>query len=257
MNGSTLMSFAVSRLRPAAILPLLAVLVAASLAAGGEERPGVLEPRLKATFSAEAALPIVKVAFRAGESFRSGDRLVEFDSALAAVNLEAAEAVERAAASAFGAAEFLASRNQSTRMELEMAARELALARARLAAARRELAACVIAAPFDGRVAEVHLGDYEWAARGAPILTAVDDTVLQARFLLPESAFSLVRPGDRVEVSVPAVGGESEATLTRVGAVFDAASRTFDVWAELDNRAGSYRAGMNCLVRWRDSGRAR
>lgn len=212
--------------------------------ADGESRPGVLEPRGRVALSTEFALPVVRVVPRVGDSFREGDMLLEFGSAQAKVNLDAVAAAERAALANMRGIEMLAETRQVTDVEVEMARQRYAEAIARRVAAERELTATVLTAPFSGRVAERHINDHEWAARGVPLLTLIDDTMLEVRFVLPEAAFSMVRAGTPMTVRVPAADTVAEAVVSRVGAVFDAASRTFDIWAVLDNSSDRYRAGM-------------
>lgn len=239
--------------RLAKAVPCLALMLFAAglcCASDLEGRQGALEPRFRATIASELAMPIEKVWFRAGESFKRGETLVTFNADAARAALLAAETMARAAAASLDGIRLLVRNNQSTALELATAEGDFAAAGARLVAARRELAATTITAPFDGRVAETHLNDHEWAGRGSPIITIVDDTVLQARFLLPETEFPNVREGGRLRVRVPAVAAEDQAEVERTGAVFDAASRTFDVWALMDNRDGKYRAGMTVIVDW-------
>ncbi len=220
-----------------------------SAAYGGEGLGiGLLEPRVRVVFSSEFSLPILRVLPRVGDAFNQNDVLIEFDSSLARVNLEANQAEERAARVHHESMLDLASAKQITPVELEMATRDHALATAKRIIAERELAATVLRAPFAGRVAERHVQDYEWAARGLPLLTVVDDTLLEVRFILPETSFPLAKVGRSVRITVPAVSGRAEAVISRVGAVFDPASRTFDVWAEVDNADGKYRAGMTAEV---------
>ncbi|MCD8351859.1 MAG: efflux RND transporter periplasmic adaptor subunit [Planctomycetaceae bacterium] len=221
-------------------------LTAAALA--GDGIPGVLEPLARVVFSAEYAMPIQEVVHKAGQAFSRGDVMVRFDSSLAQANFQAALAAERAAGAALDGIESLAESIQVMPVEVESARRELAAAKAKRVSAERELAACVLTAPFAGRVAERHLNSFEWANRGAPIFTAVDDTVLSVRFILPEAAFSSVSVGDPLTLCIPSLSLDVEARISRTGAVFDAASRTFDVWAEFDNADGVCRAGMTAEV---------
>lgn len=211
-------------------------------------RPGVLEPRITVTLSSEFALPVTRVRFRPGESFRKGEALVEFDAMQPKANLAAAEAAEKAALANLRGVESLAETRQVTEVEVELARHKYADAGARRVAAERELAAAVLAAPFSGRVAERHINDHEWAARGAPLLTIIDDTQLEVRFILPETAFATVRAGTPLQVFIPAAETTVEASVSRRGALFDAASRTFDIWATVDNSDGLYRAGMTAVV---------
>ncbi len=132
--------------------------------------------------------------------------------------------------------------------ELAQAQRELAIAENQLRLATHELAACELTAPYAGRVAEVLVQAYEWVERGAPLLKIVDDRVLRAKFLMPARLFESVTIGDAVNVTINETGSTVAARVAHVAAVLDPASETFEVYADLDNRAGQLRAGMKGLL---------
>jgi multidrug resistance efflux pump len=132
--------------------------------------------------------------------------------------------------------------------EQSKAARDLAVAQGRHELAVRDLAACVVAAPYAGQVARVLVREQEWVERGTPVLEIVDADVLRARFLLPSAQFRAVQVGQRLPLNVAETGETVEMTVTQVAAVLDPASVTCEVYAEVDNRDGRLRAGMNGWV---------
>ncbi len=133
--------------------------------------------------------------------------------------------------------------------ELTAAQRDRAVAADELAVAQHDLAACTLEAPYAGRVARVLIHGHERAEPGMPVLEIVDDRVLLAKFLVPSRLFDKVRIGQPVTIAAR----ESQQTVTgrvsHVAAVLDAASTTFEVYAEVDNADGKLRAGMNGLLR--------
>ncbi|MCC8180020.1 MAG: efflux RND transporter periplasmic adaptor subunit, partial [Planctomycetes bacterium] len=76
------------------------------------------------------------------------------------------------------------------------------------------------------------------------LLYIVDDSTLLAKFLMPESRFESVALGDRLQVEIQSIGMVKEAVVSHIAAVLDPASRTFEVWAGIDNADGRLRAGM-------------
>ncbi len=231
-------------MRNRCIAVVLAVAAFSPSLFAGEGWRGVFEPRAQAILPSELAMPVAALPKKPGERCAEGDVLVEFDAALARAALDAAEARLDAALLNFQGQERLFRGGQATEVEQARAASELARARLDAAAARRELAACRLAAPFAGRIVEHMVREYEWAGKGAALLLLVDDSVLRVRFFLPEALFSSVAIGDAVRVAVPAAGTSVAGVVARIGAVFDPASRTFDVWADVDNAEGRLRAGM-------------
>jgi len=129
--------------------------------------------------------------------------------------------------------------------ELAKAQRELALAEGGLKMAEEELAACTIAAPYAGRVTRLLVNEHELVDRGAPVIEVVDDRVLRAKFLLPSALFREVQAGQTLRVVIDETGDFVDVRVSHIAAVLDPASVTFEVFAELDNGAGKFRAGMN------------
>lgn len=237
------------------IATLCAVALLAARAIAGEAEtagvwPGVLEPRRQALIAAETAMRVLRMPVRPGESARRGDLLCEFDSTVAQAAVAASRAKVRAQELLQGGTQSLFERRQATPAEAAKADGDLAHSRLELAAAERDLAACAIVAPFDGKVVDIRVDESEWANRGSPVLLLVDDAVVRARFFLPEEHFARLRVGDVVRVRVPAVDAVAPGVIGRVGVVFDPASRTVDVWADVDNTDNLLRAGMTVEVLW-------
>lgn len=136
----------------------------------------------------------------------------------------------------------------TTARELIKARRDLGVARGELDLAADELAACTMAAPYAGRVARVLVHEHEWVQRGTPLLEIVDDQVLRAKFLLPSRLFQAVALGQTLTLRITETGEDARAQVSHIAAVLDPASVTFEVYAELDNAAGRYRAGMNGVL---------
>lgn len=204
----------------------------------------VLAPRRQATLSSEVGYRVTKIHREMGEAFSRGDPLITFDDKLARAGERSARAALVAAEASLASVASLYEKNNASQVELETARRDQALAAARFETAEQELAACAILAPFSGRVAEVLIHEHELAARGARLLTIVDDNVMLAKFLLPESAFNSVKVGDLIRMAIPAAGKTMSARISHIAATLDPASRTFDVWAEIGNDDGELRAGM-------------
>ncbi len=237
-----------------AFVLFIAALFAVSPSSAGEVWRGVFEPRAQAVLPSEVAMPVASLPKKPGETCAAGDSLVVFDDTIARAALDAAESRLDAAQLNYEGQESLFNSNQATEVELARAASDLARARLDTAAARRELASCRVPAPFAGRIVEHRVREFEWAGKGDPLLLLVDDSVLKVRFFLPEENFSKIALGDEVTATASATGMSVPGVVSRLGAVFDPASRTFDVWADVDNAGGGLRAGMTAEVNWTPEG---
>ncbi|MCC8191184.1 MAG: efflux RND transporter periplasmic adaptor subunit [Planctomycetes bacterium] len=241
--------------RPVHVAAMLGCLVLTAVSCRGGEGEaerwrGVFEPRAEAVIPAETSMLVVAMPRSPGESCRAGDLLVEFDAALPEAAVAAALAKAEAVELNLSGMRSLFEKNQVTAVELARAESEAAQVQLELAAARREARVCRVVAPFAGKIVERKVREHEWANRGSPLLLLVDDAVLRVRFFLPEENFSAIALGDTVAVWVPAVSRKVAGVVSRLGVVFDPVSRTFDVWAEVDNTDDSLRAGMTAEVRW-------
>lgn len=215
---------------------------------------GVLEPRAEAVIPSEISMRVVSMPKEPGDSCRAGDLLVEFDATLPEAAVEAVKARMRAVEVNLAGMRSLFDKNQVTAVELAKAESEIAQVRLELAGAEREVRACRVYAPFSGKIVNRKVREHEWANKGAPLLLLVDDAVLRVRFFLPEDSFSAIGVGDAVRVAVPAASKTVPGVVSRLGVVFDPVSRTFDVWADIDNADDLLRAGMTAEVEWPASG---
>lgn len=131
---------------------LLAIFLAAGcIAAGAEDTHdfgdwgglSVLAARRVAVISAEVGHTVTKIRYRMGESFIEGDELVTFNDIVPKANLTAARAARDAAEAEFQAVESMFDKNNSSRVELENARRNLIQAESRLKLAEYECVAPV------------------------------------------------------------------------------------------------------------------
>ncbi len=198
-----------------------------------------------ATISSEIDGRITALPLVMGETFNNGDLLVKLDSELAEAAKDKAEKQLEASRTNLEAVKDLRSRNDATLVELANAQRDEAIARAELILARRNLRMCTINAPFSGRVVTVEKNQFELAKAGEPLLEVIDDNTLLAHFLLPVSEFPHTAIGQEVSITIPLLHKNFKASISRISATLDAASDTFEVAADIDNRKGLLRAGMS------------
>ncbi len=111
----------------------------------------------------------------------------------------------------------------------ELAVQEAAVkeASAKLALADAHLAECVIAAPFDGRIAHVHVRPGDLAVPRSPLIEMYAPASLVVRFSVPEVYAAAVRTGLRLEATLDALPGRTfPAQVVRVYPQLDPVMRT-------------------------------
>lgn len=205
-------------------------------------------PHQRVLLSSEVSARLREVRREFGAIFEAGDLLVLLDPTRYEVRRDIAQAELRAARSACEATEALHKRGNASRVELEEARREEAVAAARLKLAEEDLRACEVRAPFSGRVVKVLAREHELAERGSPLLEIIDDTSLQAQFLVPAADFGDYRLGDAVAIRLEDGRQTVRGTVSHLGAEIHAASRTYEVRAEVPNPERRLRAGMSGVL---------
>lgn len=132
---------------------------------------------------------------------------------------------------------------------LQQARLDQETARAELARARTALEQTIIRSPVDGYVLETTLKPGEYATGERHVMQIVQLDPLLVEAFLPVELYAATSVGQAVAVLPDApVSGRYTTTITVVDRVFDTASRTFGVQAELSNPDGVLPAGHRCLL---------
>lgn len=230
------------------ILLLCSVSVFAQEPVSGEV-PIVLAPRHESVLAAEIDSRIVKVYKEFGQSFRKGNTLFRLDSAQAELGVRKAQAELDRASKEFSITEDLFQTKSVSILELEEARSRQTVAKVDLAIAEQKLSRCVVHAPFDGRVSKLAVHVHEWVETGQPLIDIVDDSVLLAKFLLPSSMYMNIKVDSKALVSIQETGKTYEGKISHIGAEVDPSSRSFEVYAEIQNKSGELRSGMRGMIR--------
>jgi len=238
-------------------------------------KAGTVEARRRSRIAAEIGGRVVEIRHREGARVRAGEPLVRLaEESLRAKLEQAREGVPVAEARLEDAClrrdrsrreldrtRRLAERNvasedrldalqyafDSARVACESAKAELAQARANLRAAESELAKTVIAAPFDGVVAEVNVEVGEWVTPSPPLLTSpavidlIDPSSIYVSAPMDEVDAGAIATGQPVRVSVDSRPGESfPGRVLRVAPYVldaEAQNRTLEIEVALDDAA--------------------
>ncbi|MFP4029859.1 MAG: efflux RND transporter periplasmic adaptor subunit [Candidatus Brocadiia bacterium] len=122
-----------------------------------------------------------------------------------------------------------------TRTEIAVQEANVKEARAKLDLARAHLEECLITAPFDGTITQVHVRPGDLATPRSPLIELFDHNSLVVRFSVPEAYAGAVHPGLTVEARLDAVPEETfRGEVVRVFPQLDASMRTRTVEARLE-----------------------
>lgn len=214
---------------------------------------GALRPQREAVLRAELAGQVAATYAEKGDIVSAGQLLARLE---VAELRDAHASARRAVATAEQAATF-ARRNvrraevlyeaggialrdvEAARLELANAEAQLAEARSALAQVEERLADTEIRAPFDGRVAERHVGAGDVVQPGMDLFTVIDPTTMRLEAQLPADALGAARVGAPVRFRVRGYPELTFAgTVSRVGPAADSATRQIEVVVTIPNADG-------------------
>lgn len=180
----------------------------------------------------------MNMPFKAGEAFKKGDVLVEFDC-----ERQAAEA--RAAAAAVRVQKKVVESNQELDKFESIGTNELLISVAQLDKVVAESQAldiamsdCKITAPFSGHVAQQIARDHEVVSVSQPLLKVVDTTELEVDLIMPSSWLNRIKPGEPFALAIDETGARHSATVVRISPSIDPVSKTVRVSGALATPGG-------------------
>ena len=197
---------------------------------------------------ARAAGEIVMLAAEEGDRVAAGGVLARIDDRERRATLDEREATLAAKASGWERAQRLHDQTVISEEQWIAARSEWQVARAQRDRAKLEWEYCAVRAPFAGVVALRKIQRGEMVKEGDLLFRVSDPDRLRAELLLPEARLGTVRAGQSVMLVPVAGGAPTAARVTRVNPLVDAASGTFRVTIDVDNRAARLPAGVTVRV---------
>ena len=197
---------------------------------------------------AETAGRIVRILAEEGKSVALDEPIVKLDPAERTAALVETMALLQQRAVEFKAAKALASKGYRSDTKLAEAQAQLDAARAKVSQMKTDIARTTVGAPFDGILEKryVELGDY--LKIGDDLATIVDLDPILVVGAVSEREIGSIRIG--LEATATLVDGRSVTGIIRfIGAVADAATRTFRVEIVIPNKDFSVRDGITSQIR--------
>ncbi len=213
------------------------------------QQPGsvraLLTPAQEAVLAGEIAARIDAMPLNAGDRFRKGDMLVNFDCAAYRAALNEARAAQRAAEVTLENARELTRLNSGSVLASALAEAELDRAKARVDASRVPVERCSIRAPFSGLVVERKAQPHESVPVGQPLLAVLDDSNPEIRVVVPSTWLRWLKPGSGFTLQIDETGQKYPAKVTRLGARIDPVSQSLEIFGSFPNRPKDLVTGMS------------
>ena len=204
-----------------------------------------LTPFQQTTLSSEIAANVSKLPLREGEAFQKGQLLVAFDCALLNAQLNKGEASAEVARQGLKVSKRLETLNSISSLEVDQASAKVKETEAELDAMKVNVSKCTLLAPYQGRIAKLHVDAYQYATPGKPLMDILDTSRLEVRLIVPSGWLAWLKPGGRFSIQIEELGRSYQARVVRLGARIDPVSQSIPITGEIEGNHGELLAGMS------------
>lgn len=194
---------------------------------------GNVQSRTNVYVSAESMGQLTAVNIVEGQSVRKGQVLATIDSETIEKNIAEVETQLEFATTVYQKRERLWKQNIGTEIDYLQAKNNKESLEKSLETLQTQLEKTKIKAPFSGTIEEVPVSAGQIVQPGTQIAFLVSNENMYIHAEVSEAFVGKFNRGDVVNVSVPALGESFESTITSIGSVINAASRTFTVEVKL------------------------
>ena len=222
----------------------------------------VIFPFRQAVIPALADSRVMKYHFYEGEKFPTGKIMAQLDKTVykqrllkIGASLKEAKAVlsfsqknAKRAKEVFAKGMLGQTEMDKAVLDAEVAEAKYLSAKASHIVAKRELVLCDVKAPFDGRLVERLVNEYEYVRTGQPLMKIIDDNQLLAVMHLPSNEKNKIKLGQLMEIKVDETKTNHQGKICKISGVIDPGSRTFEIKVLLNNKKGSLSSGMSGVL---------
>lgn len=197
---------------------------------------GTLQPNESVVIAPEIAGRVVKIAFREGESVKSGEVLVELDAVMLQAELDKARSDLALAQANQERAQALAKQGVGTQRARDETQAAFQAAQANLALAEARLQKTSLTASLSGVVGlrTVSVGAY--VTPGQRLVELVETDPLKVDFRVPELAAAQLKVGQTILVTADAVpGAVFNGKIYAIDPIVDVNGRAIRLRAQVDN----------------------
>ncbi|AZV38629.1 efflux RND transporter periplasmic adaptor subunit [Komagataeibacter xylinus] len=199
---------------------------------------------VSAQISASMSGQLEKFPLRDGDHFHKGDVLAEFRCGQQKATLAHAHAEYIKRRGLLDVQNKMKALGQWSVSDLRSAAADEQAANADLEMAGAVVAQCKVEAPFDGRVSNTTVHNYQYLSAGTPMLEILDDTSLELSMIVSSMELRHLQPGTPFKVHILETDATYPATVSRISGKVDPVSKTIKVYGKLTHPAPDLLPGM-------------
>lgn len=206
---------------------------------------GVIKSSQEAVIGVEFSARVIDIPVKSGDSFSKGDTLIAFDCTVMQAENNAASASYQAAKMTHKNNLELQSYGAIGEIEVNVSAAQVNEAKAHAEAASAKTHDCNISAPYNGKVAELVVNEFEIPNVNQPLLKIVGSDELELRLIIPSNWLSWIDIDQEFSFSVDETSTTYQALVSQIGAEVDAVSRTVPIVARFVDQPHTILPGMS------------
>lgn len=220
-----------------------------SLTGIAQEYSGTIQASNESTLSFSTGGTLEKIYVNQGEKVEKGTLLAVVDDTSLRNAYEAAVATRMQAEDAYARMQQLYDNNSLPEIKWTEAQSKLKQAVATEQIAKKELLNAQLYAPFSGFIADKTADVGQNVLPSTPILKLMEINRVKVKIAIPENEIGTIEIGTDVQLTVPALNGRTfEGKITEKGVDANPLSRSYDLYALVDNRNLELLPGMVCDI---------
>jgi membrane fusion protein (multidrug efflux system) len=193
----------------------------------------------------EIAGIVSEIKFKANQSVRQGEVLVQLDATVERADIQDIQAAVKTAESSFERAKTLSTRGYGTEANLDQASALLATARSRLARLQATLEQKALKAPFSGVIGISRIDVGQYLQPGTVIASFQDLSSMKVDFTVPEQRAGEIKLGQEVHIGTTEGNLPFKGRVTGIDPRVDPKTRLVSVQALVeDNKDGAILPGQ-------------
>lgn len=194
---------------------------------------------------------VQKVLVSVGDKVKKGQLIAVLDDEVMRQSHEATNVSLKQAEDAYGRMKQLKDSNSLAEIQWIEIESKLKQAQAAEAIARKSLSDCMLYAPESGVVADKMVEAGQNVTMGMPVIKLVDIRRVKVKVAVPETEIANIKEGMTVDVFVAALQKHVSGKVTERGVSANPLTRTYDVYALVENETQELLPGMICEVGFR------
>ncbi|MBQ3997915.1 MAG: efflux RND transporter periplasmic adaptor subunit [Paludibacteraceae bacterium] len=208
---------------------------------------GAIEPAHSTPLSLQTTGRVVEIAVKNGQRVTQGQTILAVDNTQALNALRTAEASLRHAQDGFDRVSKVHDKGVVSDQKMVEIESQLAQARSLYEAAQQQLKECTLTAPCEGVIDGLNMVIGQTVLPGTTLCTILDMRAYSVRFTVPEAEIGALP--DKGQVVCEAIHAELPITITERGITANPLTHTYEVVADIKDKAEGLKAGMVAVVK--------